>query len=351
MTRPETPNGDRVTRPLFSILSSAYRTEPYLAETIDSVVAQTIDDWELVVVDNGMSDEVERIVGKYADDPRIKLVRQENKGLGGGIDAATEVATGRYYVVLDSDDLLMPEFCARTSAFLDAHPGVGVVGIDAHLFEDENGQDQIVSYRQSVGISTPPDPTRPVELVKVIGGEVLYYTAAIRAEAWEVGGGYSCDTPKVEDLAMFMRMLAAGVDIRVLDERLARYRLRANSFSRDPEQQDAFEESLERCFVQATALTDEPGVQQALDTTLRRIRFNQAMRRSRAALLEGDTRTARQQARRAFAQRRAVRPGVVLVGLTIAPGVLRHVHPAKQAVTGLGAGLVRRVRSRVRAGV
>jgi hypothetical protein len=233
---------------------------------------------------------------------------------------------------------------------LEANPGVSVVAIDAYLFEDSDGQDQITSYRQSVGITTPADPSKPVELVKVIGGEVLYYTAAIRAEAWEVGGGYSCDTPKVEDLAMFMRMLAAGLDIRVLDERLARYRLRANSFSRDPALQDAFEESLERCFVQATSLTDEPGVQQALATTLRRLRFNQAMRRARAALLAGDTATARVQARRAFEQRRSARPAVVLAGLTLAPGVLRRIHPAKQAVTGLGAGLARRVRARVKAG-
>ena len=79
-------------------------------------------------------------------------------------------------------------------------------------------------------------------LAEIVRGEVIYYTAAIRAEAWAVGKGYSCDTPKVEDLAMFMRMLAAGCDIRVMNERLARYRLRENSFSRDPAHADAFEE-------------------------------------------------------------------------------------------------------------
>lgn len=328
--------------PVFSILSSAYRTEAYLAETIDSVVAQTCTDWEFVIVDNGMSDEVVRIVEKYADDPRIRLVRQENKGLGGGIDAAAAVATGRYYAVLDSDDLLMPEFCARTAAVLDANPGIDMVGIDAYLFNDTDGQDQVRSYRQSVGIKTKADLEHRVSLVEVIGGDVIYYTAAIRASAWKLGGGYTCDTPKVEDLAMFMRLLAAGCDVRVMNERLARYRLRDNSFSRDPQYQDAFEDSLERAFVQATALSDEPEVQTALDTTLRRIRFNQAIRRSRAALLVGDATTARDQAKRAFAQRRALRPAVVVVGLTVAPGALRRVHPLKQKISHVVAAVARR---------
>lgn len=334
-------------QPVFSILTSAYRTEAYLAHTIDSVVAQTMTDWELIVVDNGMSDEVVRIVENYADDPRIRLVRQENKGLGGGIDAAAAVATGRYYAVLDSDDLLLPEFCARTAAVLDANPHIDMVGIDAHLFDDADGQDQIRSYRQSVGITTPADIDHPVTLAEVIGGDVIYYTAAIRAEAWQVGGGYSCDTPKVEDLAMFMRMLSRGCEIRVTNDRLARYRLRENSFSRDPQHQDAFEESLERAFVNATKLSDAPDVQQALDRTLRRIRFNQAIRRSRAALLAGDTARAREQAKRAYGQRRSLRPAVVVVGLSVAPGVMRRLHPAKQRVSALAAAVARRQRQAV----
>jgi hypothetical protein len=337
-----------VSQPVFSILTSVYRTEAYLPATIESVRAQTLADWEFVIVDNGMSDEVVRIVERYADDPRIRLLRQENKGLGGGIDAAAAAARGRYYAVLDSDDLLLPEFCARTAGFLDAHPEVDVIGIDAHLFEDGDDVDQIRSYRQSVGITVDADPTRPIGLVEMIGGHVLYYTAGIRAEAWAKGGGYSCDTPKVEDLSMFLRMIAAGCDVRCLPERLARYRLRADSFSRDPAQVEAFEDSLQRAFVQAKGLTDAPDVQQALDSTLRRLRFDQAMRRARKALLESDVPTARLQARRAFEQRRSVRPAVVYAGLTLAPGLLRNAHPVKQRVSGTAAALARRGRALLR---
>jgi GT2 family glycosyltransferase len=338
---------DHVTRPVFSILTSVYRTEAYLPATIESVRAQTLHDWEHVIVDNGMSDEVVRIVEGYAD-PRIRLLRQENSGLGGGIDAAAAAARGRYFAVLDSDDLLMPQFCERTAGILDAHPGIDVVGIDAHLFEDGDEVDQIRSYRQSVGIRTEADLAHRIGLAEMIGGNVLYYTAGIRAEAWAQGGGYSCDTPKVEDLAMFLRLIAAGCDVRCIPERLARYRLRADSFSRDPAQVEAFEDSLQRAFVQAKGLTDAPDVQEALDTTLRRLRFDQAMRRARKALLESDVPTARRQARRAFEQRRSVRPAVVYAGLTLAPALLRNAHPVKQRVTGTAAALARRGRALLR---
>ena len=68
-----------MSQPLFSFLTTAYRTEKYVAETIESVLAQTRDDWELIVVDNGNSDEMAHIVEQYTSDARITLVRQVNK--------------------------------------------------------------------------------------------------------------------------------------------------------------------------------------------------------------------------------------------------------------------------------
>lgn len=337
-------------RPLFSILTSVYRTERYLAETIESVLAQTLPDWEMIVVDNGMSDEVVQIVERYSDEPRIRLVRQENKGLGGGVDAAAAAATGRYYAVLDSDDVLLPEFCERTAAVLCADPAIDAVGIDAAVFTDGDSHDQIRSYRRSVGATAEVGPHRRVTLAEMVGGEVLYYTAAIRAEAWALGEGYTCDTPKVEDLALFMRMLIAGCDIRVLNERLARYRLRPDSSSRAEEQVEQFEENLERAFRKATVLSDAPEVHRALTATLRRIRYDQSMRRARAALLDDDVITALTHAKRAFAQRRSARPAAVAAGLMLAPGVLKRIHPAKQRITRIAVVMARSARGFMRQG-
>lgn len=71
------------TTPFISYLVTAYQTEKYVGETIRSVLTQTRSDWELVVVDNGNSDEMAAVVGNFTSDPRIKLIRQENKGVRG----------------------------------------------------------------------------------------------------------------------------------------------------------------------------------------------------------------------------------------------------------------------------
>lgn len=321
-------------QPVFSILSAAHLAEPYLAEMIDSVIAQTTPDWELIVVDNGMSDEVVRIVERYADDPRIRLARREFDGLGGGVDAAAALAHGRYYAVVHADDILLPTFCARTGELLDANPGVDVIGVEAFGFTDDHVLAP-TGYRALAGVTREPGFEHRVTLAEVADGHVLYYTAAIRAQAWKMGGGYSCDTPQVEDLAMFIRMLAADCDIRVLPEHLAGYRLHDQAPS--PADREVYEDSVERVYELAGTLSNAPDVQAAVDRTLRKVKFEHAMRRARESLLRSDTATARANARLALRQRRALRPAVIYAGLTVAPGILRRIHPAKQRIAALAA--------------
>ncbi len=103
------------TRPFLSFLMTAYGTERFVAATIESVLSQTRTDWELIAVDNGGSDEMAEIIGRYTADPRIVLVRQENKGIRGGVTAAADAATGRFLCVLNSDDMLLPDYCERVA--------------------------------------------------------------------------------------------------------------------------------------------------------------------------------------------------------------------------------------------
>ncbi|MGH3913934.1 MAG: glycosyltransferase family 2 protein, partial [Pseudonocardiaceae bacterium] len=224
---------ERPAEPAFSILCTAYRTEPYLAETIDSVRAQTRGDWELVVVDNGRSDEIARIVQSYAFDLRIRLVRQENRGIAGGVDAAARLARGRYFSVLHSDDQIRPDFCARLGAVLDVHPEINALGCDASLFIDGEDYDLPYGFRRHVGARGRPALEHRVTLTELIGGQFIYGTGAVRRQAWEAVGGFATATPLVGDLSLWLRLLGSGFDVRVLPERLGRYRLRADSQSRD----------------------------------------------------------------------------------------------------------------------
>ncbi|MFF2549779.1 glycosyltransferase family 2 protein [Nocardia sp. NPDC058058] len=316
--------------PAFSFLTTAYKTEDYLGDTIDSVVAQTFSDWELIVVDNGMSEEIAEIVRARADDPRIRLVRQENKGYDGGVMAASEIATGRYIVVLDSDDQVMPAFCATISRAFEADPHIDAIGCDAFRFDD-SGADLPTGYYRSTNVKQKPDPAAPLTLTDLLGGLVPYYTAAIRREAWEAVGGYDRGGEELhESVAIWIRMVGK-YDIRVLPQRLARFRLRGDSMTRDPAKVESFMAELERSF--AWAAPNDPKEKAALDTTLRTFRYWVFLHRAQQALLAGKDRDARVAAREAFGQRRTVRAAAIIVSVNTIPGVLRRIHPLKQRVT------------------
>ncbi|MEN0139102.1 MAG: glycosyltransferase family A protein [Rhodococcus sp. (in: high G+C Gram-positive bacteria)] len=318
--------------PVFSFLTTAYRTEQYLAQTIESVRGQTRTDWELIVVDNGHSDEIAEIVRSYASDRRIRLVRQENRGYVGGVTAAVALARGQYFCVLDSDDLLMPDFCARTGAVFAADRGVDAVGCDAFLFDDHGGAPK--GYLRSIGFRARPDPRRPLTLTEMLRGYIPYYTGAVRREAWGAVGGYEHAAQEEEaDVVMWLRLVDSGFDVRMLPERLARCRVRKDSISRDPTGVEAFESRIQRSFQTVADSTSRAEDLDALRSNLRRLRYHQAMRRARRSLLEGNPAAARVEAKSAFTQRHTVRAALVTCSLSLFPDTMRRLHPVKQRIT------------------
>jgi glycosyltransferase involved in cell wall biosynthesis len=333
-SRPEHP---AAAQPMFSFLSPAYRTEKTLSRTIDSVRAQTRSDWELVVVDNGNSDAIAAVVGPYLSDPRIRLIRQENKGPIGGTMAASAAAYGRYLVVLNSDDSVTPDFCVRTGQILDAHPDIAAVTCDAHLLTDPGGSRLSRSYLETAGARDRLDRidgSRPLRLADVIDGPCPYYSGPIRRDVWDAMGGLATDTPIVGDLDFWLRTISAGYDVRMISDRLGVYRIDAGSVSRpvDPMRSEVFEEQRERALSRAALRSGDPADIAALERVLRRLRYQQAIRRARVAIQKGSVEEARRQCRGAFAQRTTLRAGAILVILRVAPSALVRIHPVKQRV-------------------
>ena len=335
--------GDGNTAPFISFLTTAYRTEQYVSETIKSVVAQTRSDWELIVVDNGNSDEMARIVGHYTADPRITLIRQDNKGYVGGVSAAAAVAKGRYLCVLDSDDALQPSYCERIGALIDAHPGIDAVGCNAMLFREPDDRQKPGEYFASVGRKAAPDPSRAVSFTELLDEGVPHYAGAIRREAWDVLGGYDSSSDVEPDVVLWLRLASTGRDVRILPDTLIRSRLRSASLSRDPANIDAFEGRMQQSF---RLVAGEPGLSESAVATsamLRRLRYHRSLRKARSALLGGDVSAARTAARDAFRQQHTLRAAVALGGLHLCPGLLAAIHPVKNSL----ANALRRAQNRI----
>lgn len=114
--------------PQVTVLIPVYNQERYVAEAIDSVLAQTFADFELLVIDDGSTDRSLEIISTYTD-PRIRVARNPgNRGVPWTRNRGLDLARGEYIAMLDSDDIAAPERLARQVAFLDAHPDVALVG-------------------------------------------------------------------------------------------------------------------------------------------------------------------------------------------------------------------------------
>src|ERR1700761_147440 len=113
--------------PLVSILVSNYNYARYIGESIQSALDQTYSNFELIICDDGSTDDSISIIEEYQrKDPRIKLIRKTNGGQASGFNAAFAASRGEIIALLDSDDLFLPRKVERIVADFQAHPDCGL---------------------------------------------------------------------------------------------------------------------------------------------------------------------------------------------------------------------------------
>lgn len=121
--------------PAFSVVIPAYNVACYIGETIQSVLQQSVQDWELIVVDDGSTDDTAERV-KAVGDARIRLIRQENSGVSVARNTGIAAARGRYVALLDADDLWAPSHLLRAKGYFESYPEgkwyAGVKSTDSH---------------------------------------------------------------------------------------------------------------------------------------------------------------------------------------------------------------------------
>jgi hypothetical protein len=310
-----------------TFLCTAYRTEHTIRETLDSVVGQTRDDWQMVVVDNGMSDEIAAIVEPYTADARIILVRQENQRAWGGVNAAARLAEGRYVVVLHTDDLVLPTFLERVVPIMDAG-GTDALAPDAYYLGE--GGLRRETYRERV-----PAQYRvgaPVTYRELIDGWVPFYVGPVRREAWEAVGGFRSDAAHIEDLALWLDLMARGYVVRCLEEPLTAYREDDGSDSRGAAGVEVMEQSWQRVMTAAIESHGSAEDKAALAARLVWSRHRESTVRARRLLLDGDYAAAREAAREARSHQADPRTRVMAAALTIAPGAVRSAYRTRKAL-------------------
>lgn len=104
---------------LVSVITPCYNGEKYLAETIESVLAQTYKKWEMIIIDDGSKDSSAKIASEYAArNPRVRLITQENAGSAAARNHGIRECQGQYIALLDADDIWLPTFLEKQIAFM-----------------------------------------------------------------------------------------------------------------------------------------------------------------------------------------------------------------------------------------
>lgn len=127
--------------PHFSVIIPLYNKAPYVRKTVESVLRQTFDDYELVIIDNGSNDGSSEIVASFTD-PRIRIVRlEENVGVSNARNKGVELSTAPYITFLDADDWWEPTFLEEMARLIERHPDAGIYGTGYYIVK--NGKKRV----------------------------------------------------------------------------------------------------------------------------------------------------------------------------------------------------------------
>ena len=210
--------------PRVSVVIPSYNAGGYLAEAVASVLAQTLRDLDVVVVDDGSTDGSVDALREAFDDRRLRLVRQPNAGVSAARNRGLSDTTGKLVAFLDADDLFEPSNLERKADYLADHPDVALVHSHRTDF-GEAGPDRIVSAEECQGW------VRPL-LLAFVTSVNSPTSALIRRSALERCGGFDPEFGTSADLDLWVR-LAGLARFGYIPEPLTRYRLHTAQMHRE----------------------------------------------------------------------------------------------------------------------
>jgi glycosyltransferase involved in cell wall biosynthesis len=210
--------------PLVSIITPAYNSAGFLSETIESALAQTVTDFELLIADDGSTDHTLEVARRWARaDSRVQVLPGPHGGTSSARNLAMEQARGSYFALLDSDDLWQPGFLTSQLAVFRDHPEADVVTGNAYnLGGPHHGRPL-----KPIGSAC-----RRLSLLDIIENEnAVCIMSVFRRRVFDGIGAFNTDLRQCEDYEYWVRAAHAGFVVLANPAPLAHYRRHAQSIS------------------------------------------------------------------------------------------------------------------------
>lgn len=207
-------------QPLVSLVTAIYNREQYIAQAIESVLAQSEPNFELILLDDGSTDRSVEVAQQYAQaDQRIRLIKAKHQGQGLALNTAYSFASGKYLAQLDSDDWLAPDAFAETVAVLEAVPEAVMV-YSNYYDVNETGSVLHLGHRCHI----------PYSKERLLLDLMVFHFRLFRREAFEQVGGIDPQYECAPDYDLSLKLSEIG-EVVHLEKALYFYRRHANSIS------------------------------------------------------------------------------------------------------------------------
>ena len=207
--------------PSFSVVVAAYNVADLAPEAVESALAQTRPPHEVIVCDDGSTDDLEAALEPFRD--RIVLLRQENGGEASAKNAAARAASADFLTILDADDLYLPERLEALAKLAAARPDLDVLTTDAVLELD--GQPVRRCYTDELPFEVTD------QRKAILRRNFVFGLVAVRRERFFAAGGFDESLRYATDWDLWARLILDGSRVGAVMEPLARYRLREGSLS------------------------------------------------------------------------------------------------------------------------
>jgi glycosyltransferase involved in cell wall biosynthesis len=201
-----------------------YNTEKYVGEAIRSILDQTIEDFELIIINDGSTDRSLQVAREYAaSDRRIRLVSRENRGIIASRNEALALATGEYLAIMDSDDIALPERLEKQARYLDEHPECTLVCCQMQVIDPAGAPIRVINLEST---------HEEIDAINMGGsGYFVPVSMMVRHDALVAIGGFSEKFALAEDRHICLRLAERG-RLASIPEVLYRYRQHTQSVCR-----------------------------------------------------------------------------------------------------------------------
>jgi glycosyltransferase involved in cell wall biosynthesis len=307
--------------PTVSVVMPAYNVSAYVADAVASVQAQTFSNFELLIVDDGSTDDTADIVRRFAaSDNRIRLLRQDNRGLAAARNTALRHARGGFIALLDSDDLWEPRFLEAQVALLEQRPEIDIVtGNGWTLGSHEDGQP-----------ARPWPDSRPTpDLWTILGDELsVFIMSVFRRRVYDTIGGFDEMLRTNEDFDFWLRAALAGFKFARNDEPLGHYRRRDDSLSASEVRM--LRGALRVYYKHRPTLLHHPGALRLLDDRVQRFEADLIAAEARDAINQKDFTSVGRHISALRERRGGAKLGLVMLLARWMPGLLWRAYQIRR---------------------